>query len=274
MDLVLVIGQIMKKDKILINIEDLSSVEEYKKLGVTNFLFPLKGYSIGYKSFTFDELSKLNCNVYVLVNRLLTDEDIDEFLQLKIPSNIKGFIIEDIGLYEELKGRGYELINFQNHLNNNYKTVNYWLKYYDSLVISTDITREEIKKIVNETTKPLVLNTFGYPMIMYSRRHLVSNFYKHLDKEEKKEIDIKENLSNAHFFLKESEYGTAVFNNRSFDYRSMIDELDDEKIKFYLINEAYTNIQIIKDVIDGKSIPNATTGFLDKKTVYRVGDLK
>ena len=54
----------------------------------------------------------------------------------------------------------------------------------------------------------------------------------------------------------------------------MIDELDDEKIKFYLINEAYTNIQIIKDVIDGKSIPNATTGFLDKKTVYRVGDLK
>lgn len=264
----------MKKDKILINVDNLSDIEEFKKLGITNFLFPLKGYSIGYNDFTFDEIKNISGNIYILANRLLTDSDLDNFLKLEIPSNVKGFIIEDIGLYEELKDSKYELINFQNHLNNNYKTINYWLKYYDSLVISTDITRDEIKKIVSKSLKPLVFNTFGYPMIMYSRRFLVSNFYKHLNQPEKKDICIKENLSNSHFFLKESDYGTAVFNNTPFDHRSIISELDDNKIRFYLINSFNLNINTIKNVINGEYIENSTTGFLDKKTIYRVGDLK
>lgn len=261
----------MKTSKILLQINNLDDIEYYEKLGISNFLFPLKDYSIGYNDFSFDEISKYN-NAYVLMNRILTDEDIDKFLELKIPKNIKGFIVEDVGMYEVLKDKGYTLINYQNHLNNNYETVNYWLKYYDSLVISTDISEEEIFKIVESANKPLVLNTFGYPMIMYSRRTLVSNFYRHLGKETKHSLEIEETMSNSHFFMKESYYGTAVFNKIPFDYRSIIDKLNDN-IMFYLINSSYIDKSIIKDVIEGLDV-HASRAFLDKKTIYKVGDIK
>ena len=120
----------MKKGKILLNISNLNDIEKYKKLGISNFLFPLKDYSIGYTSFTLEEISNFGCECYILANRLLKDTEIDEFLKLNIPKNIKGFIIEDTGLYYALKDKEYELINFQNHLNNNYITINYWLKYF------------------------------------------------------------------------------------------------------------------------------------------------
>lgn len=274
MDLVSVTKITMKRDKILLTISAFEDLEKYKKLGITNFLFPLQGFSVGYTSFSLEEIANVSGYVYILVNRLLTDEDIDNFLALNIPKNVKGFVVEDTGLFYELKGKGYELINFQNHLNNNYKTINYWLKYFESLVISTDITREEIETILKETTKPLVLNVFGYPMIMYSRRTLVSNYFRHYDKKPKYDIVIRENISKNEFLLKESHCGTAVFDNKIIDIRPSLDNFDDEKIKFYLINTEFCDFEMIKKVIIGEPLTDTTEGFLDKKTIYRVGDIQ
>ena len=262
----------MKKDKILLQIDNLRDISFYNKLGITNLLFPLRNYSIGYKTFGFDEIKKYN-NAYVLINRLLTDDDIDAFLKLDIPKNIKGFVVEDTGLCDIISGLGYEVIVFQNHLNNNYLTVNYWLNYYDSLVISTDITEDEVRKIVNHAIKPLVLNTFGYPMIMYSRRTLITNYYMHLNKEKKEYIDLLERSTNSHFFACENEYGTAIFNAKPIDYRSIIDEELDNNIKHYLINSSFCDKKIIEKVISQDDV-ESTRGFLDKKTVYKVGDIK
>ena len=201
MDLVSVIKIMMREDKVLLCIDRLEDIDRYKELGISHFLVPLENYTIGYDSFSFEEISKIDANVYILANRVLTDEDIDEFLNLKIPKNVKGFVIEDIGLYYELKSRGYKLINFQNHLNNNYETINFWLKHFDSLVISTDITKEEIIEIVDKSTKPLILNTFGYPLIMYSRRNLVSNFNRHFNNEPNSQLTIEENIFKSNFLI-------------------------------------------------------------------------
>ncbi len=261
----------MKRDKILLNVSDINDIEKYKKLGITNFLFALKDYSIGYTSFSFEEIGKIGGNIYVLINRILTDDDIDNFLKLKIPTNVRGFIIEDIGLYYELKGSKYELINFQNHLNNNYMTVNYWLKRFDSLVVSTDITEEEICDIVNSSIKPLVINILGYPMIMYSRRNLVTNYCKYYGMDIKKNLSVLEEISGNTFKLVDSPYGTAVFNSKISDYRELVNLLDFNKVKFYLINSEFMSFEEIRDAIEGKPIQNASDGFLHKKTIYRVG---
>lgn len=262
----------MKLDKVLLLISNLNDISSYKKLGITNFLFPLNNYSVGYPTFSFKEVEASKVNAYVFMNRVLEDEDIDSFIDLTIPKNVKGFIVEDIGLIEILKNKGYEVILYQNHLNNNYKTINHWLKSVDSLVISTDITKEEISKIISKSTKDLVLNTVGYPMIMYSRRTLVSNFTKHIGVQTQKKMTINEERNNQDFFLVENEYGTAIFYNIPFDYRELINEFD-SKLKYYLINTAYLEKSAIMDAINGKSI-NASRGFLDTKTVYRIGDIK
>jgi len=246
----------MKTNKILLNVSNIDDIKEYKKLGVSNFLFPLKDFSIGYNSFSFDEIKNIDENVYVLVNRILTDDDIDNILKLNIPSNVKGFVVEDVGLFYELKNKNFELILFQNHLNNNFETINFWLKHFDSLVISTDITKEEIKEIILKAKKPLVLNTFGYPMIMYSRRHLVSNYFKHYGKPLKNEIYVKENVTKNNFIFKESNLGTAVFNNKINDFRDLANEIDDKKLNIiyifqtiYLLKKLVMQLMVLKLLI-------------------------
>ena len=264
----------MKKDKILLCVESLDSIKKYEELGISNFLFPLKDYSVGYEDFSLEDIESCECDAYILANRLLTDDDIDEFLKLEFPSNVKGFLIEDTGLYMELKDKGYTLINYQNHLNNNYETVNYWLDRFDSLVISTDITLEEIEKIIDESKKPLVLYTFGYPMIMYSRRHLVTNYYREFDLGDKKEVVIKDPKKTFEFRLKETKYGTSCFANEILDARKEAKKLDDEKILFYLVNAQGIEEDDVLKVILGEEILNTSQGFLYKKTVFRIGDLK
>lgn len=264
----------MIKDKVLLNISKIEDLEYYKKLGISNFLFPLKDYSIGYEEFTLEEIRNSKTECYILVNRLLKSREIDEFLKLEFPSNIKGFVIEDIGIYYALKGSKYELICYQNHLNNNYKTVNFWLRFFDSLVISTDITKEEVRRILDEASRPLIVKVLEYPMIMYSRRNLISNYNTHYELEQKKEINIKEEISGSNFFLRESEYGTAVFNNRLFDIRNELKEIPDDKVKFYYIDTNFLDKSIITNAINGIDLPNTTTGFFYKKTVFRIGDLK
>ena len=60
----------MKKEKILINIEQLNDIEEYKKIGINNFLFAVENFSIGYKTFKLSDIENLDCNKYLLINRI------------------------------------------------------------------------------------------------------------------------------------------------------------------------------------------------------------
>ena len=46
----------MKKQKVLININNLEEINEYKKIGINNFLFALEGFSIGYNSFDVNDI--------------------------------------------------------------------------------------------------------------------------------------------------------------------------------------------------------------------------
>jgi len=56
----------MKTDKILLNVSSLDNIEEYKELGVSNFLFPLENYSVGYNTFSFEDIKNFKDNAYVL----------------------------------------------------------------------------------------------------------------------------------------------------------------------------------------------------------------
>lgn len=264
----------MTNDKILLNVKSLESLAEYEKLGISNFLFPLKGFSVGYDDFSYDEIESTGKHAFVLLNRLLTDDDIDKFEKMRIPSNVEGFVVEDIGLYEFLSKSEKKVILFQNHLNANRETVSYWLNHFDSLVISTDITEEEIISIMNRASKPLILYTLGKPMIMYSRRKLITNFYDYYKKEKKNEVTLDDPKGEFSFFLRETEYGTSAFNSKILDSTSIIENLPKNKILFYLCDAQTVGDENMIKVLKGEKIANTTEGFLHKKTVFRIGDLK
>ncbi len=141
----------IKMNKNLILVQNKSIISKIKEVDKATFLFPLEGYSVGYPV-TFKELFR------------------------NFPKNIKGIVFEDLGVIDLVKDLDITKILWQNHLNNSYLSVNGFLKYVDSVMVSTDITEEEIKLIISKADKPLTLYVFGYVPVMYSRRHLVSNF--------------------------------------------------------------------------------------------------
>ena len=258
----------MKTSKVLININSLSDIDVYKKVGITNFLFAVNDLSIGYNAFNLDDIPN---DSYLLINRVLDTEGINIFKEI-MPKldRFRGIVFEDLGIYNLMKDKDIELIWNQAHFATNYNSINYYLDNgCTSTVISNEITKEEIKEIFNKANKPLVFNVFGKNMIMYSRRSLVSNFNKYSKIDDINNVNIDEEKTNTHFFLKEDKYGTAVFNKDYFNYINKLD-IDDDKVLYYLVYNLDLEPSKIMDIINGEEYGN--DGFLYKKTTYKMSE--
>ena len=215
----------MKKNKILINIENLNEIEEYKKIGYNNFLFAVNDFSIGYKSFSLEELKELDCNKFLLINRIFNNEDVDRFKEIiSILKYFDGIIFEDIAVYNLLKDKNIKLIWNQTHFATNTSSINYWLELVSSAVISNELTKEEVKDIIDSANKPLVLNIFGKNPIMYSRRTLLSNFNKNFKLNNNRKAILSENITKCEFEAIESDKVTFILNNKYFNLISYINE--------------------------------------------------
>lgn len=263
----------MKKDKILINIENLSDIEEYKKIGINNFLFAVDNFSIGYKTFDINSLINIKENKYLLINKIFNTEDINEFKEIiQLLNKFNGIIFEDIGVYHLLKDTNINLIWNQSHFATNYSSINYWLDLTNSAVISNELTKEEVKEIIDKSNKKIILNVFGKNNIMYSRRTLLTNFNKYFKLKTNKEIILKENISNCEFRMLENESGTFTFDNNYFNIIDYIKYFNNDNILFYLVYPFGLSVPEIKDIIENNSNIKYNDGFMNKKTIYKLGD--
>lgn len=258
----------MNKSKLLININNLSEINEYKKIGISNFLFAVKDYSIGYNTFN---LSEIPYDSYLLINRVMDTKTIEELKTKKEElSKFKGIIFEDLGVYNILKDLTIELIWFQNHFTINKESMSFWLSKVDSAVIGNEITKTEIEELVNIADKPLIFNVLGKNQIMYSRRTLLSNFNKYNNLNDYNDMTLDVHGTKDIFFARENEYGTIIYNNEYFNYIEFANTLNEDKIKYFLIMNLDMNPTEIDEIIKGKSFGD--DGFLNKKTVYKMSD--
>lgn len=259
----------MKTSKILININDLSEMPKYEKIGINNFLFAVKDYSIGYNSFAIEDIPK---DAYLLINRVMDTKAITSLNNIKNSlKKFKGIIFEDLGVYHILKDLNIPLIWFQNHFTTNTSSINYWLDSGClSAIISNELTEDEIINILSNSHKPLILNIFGKNQIMYSRRKLLSNFNMYNDLGDYNRMCLKENNTNHEFLAVEEDYGTVLFNNTYFNYQKLLPKISDDSVLFYYINNIDLTVEEIRDFVNGKAIGD--DGFLNKKTVYKMSE--
>jgi len=264
----------MKKEKILINIENLSEINEYKKIGINNFLFALDYFSIGYNSFDILELKELDCNKYILLNRILNSSDVDKLKSIKEELlNCDGIIFEDIAVFNIFRDYDIDLIWNQTHFATNYSSINYFLNLVSGVVISNEITYQEINEILEKSNKSLILNVFGKNPIMYSRRTLLSNFNKNFNLSDNKDVILSEPITKNEFKVVETEFGTYVKNNTYFNLIPYLNELNNDKISFYLIYPDKLSYREMLDYINGK-MDGTNDGFRNKKTIYKLGEKK
>ena len=254
----------------MVLVQNTSLINKFKNVEKATFLFPLEGYSVGYpKTFKLDEIDEFGA--YILVNRLLNEESIVSLKELfkGFPKNIKGIVFEDLGVLELIKDLDITKILWQNHLNASYLSINGFLKYVDSVMVSTDITYDEVKLIQTKCDKPLVMPIFGYQPVMYSRRHLLTNFNMNYDENVSNPNLITEEVLKDEFKIYENEWGTQLFYNTLYASKRLMDF----DALYYFINTVFVSDEDILSFMQDEelSVP-LSDGFLDKKTIYKLKD--
>ena len=235
-----------------------------------NFLFPVKDFSVGFLN-TYDIDTITTPNAYLYINRILDNKDIKKLEKIlaTLKPNIKGICFTDLGIINLAKKLklSLELIYMQSHNTTNYVSVNYYLDYVDSLLVSTDITENEILSILDHAKKKLVIPYFSLIETMYSRRTLLKNYQKYFALPNKQEETLIEENSKKEFLAIENEYGTVLYAKKFIDYRF----IEHENILYYFINPMHLKQKDVKRILEGKEIAvDKDTGFLHQETYYRL----
>lgn len=257
---------------ILIYVDDINHIDDYRKAGVSAFLFALEGYSVGYNTYTLEEIEKIDVsNKYVMINRVLDCESVDKLNELlPLLNNVKGLVYEDIAVYNLVKDLGLdlEMIFYQNHFATNTNSVNFWLDRVDSIFVSNEITKEEITNIVENASKEVVLHLYGYNQVMYSRRKLLSNWSDFFDIDKKNTNLLTDRATKVQFRAMENEYGTVMYSGKVFNGKEL---LGLGNVKYYYVNPTMIEHDVVIDFLTNNNHNSdmEDNGFLDKETIYK-----
>lgn len=253
----------MKK---IVTVTNREIIDDLRRDTNITLVYPLKSFCVGYEV----EFDIAEIDDYVLVNRILDDADLDKLEDVLNNSNIKGIVFDDLGIIELVKDLDIVKILLLDHLATNTVSINYYLDYVDSVIVSNDLTEEEIRSIVTLANKPLVVNVFGLKTLMYSRRLLLSNYETYHGLEKEKIIDA--GIEDKYFMIVENDYGTVFYAK---NYYNALSLLDLDNVLFFWYNPIFLDKERIKKIVlenDTTDI-NSEALFLDKKTYYKVGDV-
>lgn len=264
--------------KILIAVDDINYIDDYRKVGISTFLFPLKDYCVGYNTYSIAAINKVKVsNKYLLINRILDCESTDNLKNiLSNLDGIKGLVFEDIAVYMLAKklNLAVELIFFQNHFQTNTASCNFWLERVDSIFLGNEITESEIRTIANSTKKPVCVHLYGYNQVMYSRRLLLSNWSDEFNLEKSASNVIIDRATKVKFHALENPYGTVMYSGNIYNGSSL---LDLDNINFFYVNPTLIGHDIVMNFLSNpKSHKNddEDNGFLEKETIYKLKEVK
>lgn len=259
------------------------------------FILGLKDLSINLPYyFCYDEIEELinylnskNKDIFISLNKNMHNKDLgylEEILIKLDKKNITGIMYYDIGIVNMKKRLNLknELVWSQEHMTTNLSTINYWfnegVKY---TYLSSEITKEEIKDIKENTKSMLLINIFGYLPIFTSRRHLVDNYLTRFNKDKKgnKYYMYKENKE---YTVIDDELGTTTYSSYILNGLREYIELDTDYsvVNSFMIDNISKVLDIIgscnKDNIEDKDrelkelVGNTSEGFFIQETIYKV----
>lgn len=284
--------------KILCDIEttDINSYMENKTDGLILYL---KDYSVGSNIyFDLEQITKIvtsyDKDFFISINKNMFNNDLIALEEILISLSklpIKGILFYDMSVLEIKRKNNLDinLVWSQEHMTTNYNTCNY---YYDRgatySYLSSEITLDEIIEIKEKSkTIPLVL-VVGKNFVAHSRRKLITNYYTDLKEDGKDNLEILEKVSNDIYTVTEDKNGSSFSLNKIMNGTSIIKELFDKDFPYIILKENGIEkdqfLELISDTKDYinsncsstkyidkyKSLLGEYTGFLFKKTIYKV----
>lgn len=269
------------------------NIEKYKKIGAEAFIFGLEDFSSGYDNeVSVEEIKKIvndnkDVEIFIAVNKNIFNdelENLNEKLKELNEINIKGILFYDMAVLrlKLLNNYSFDLVWNQTFMVTNYNTCNYYYKKgVKYAFLSKEITKEEANSICDNTDMKMFMFVFGYPSMSYSRRHLLENFYKFMDKDKEKDILNVKNNGNE-YFVKDEKKGSIFYFGKVLNYAKYLNELKAEYLvmsdtmidsSFEEIVKLYRKIidcNDLKCVNDALKLFKDYEGFLNTKTIYKV----
>lgn len=215
--------------------------------------------------------------VIVAMNKMIHNKDLELVKNVinKIKdSKISKIMFYDLGIFNMCRDMDIkkELILSQEHLNASVNSNNF---YYDkgisNVFVTSDITFDEVLEIKNNTNMNIYYTVYGYLPIFYSRRYLLSNYFKYIDKDMSSDTYYIFN-NDMKYMIKEYSYGAIIYS----PLVNLINEIDKiNTIDNMVIDLSYTDdINVIDKFINKDSMDNTYIGFYDKKTIYKLKEEK
>ena len=279
--------------KLLVEVKDKNNLYLDKIPGI---ILPLDKYSVESTCFfTMDEIrdivSNSNLEVFIKINKNLENDDIEDIKNILLELDnigVTGVFFYDLAILELKRelNLNLDLVWNQTHMVNNFETCNYYhSKGCKYALLGKEITLEEIKEIIDKSDITCMVEVVSRPSVAFSKRSLVTNYYKDLGKEEKHEILIHEKVSDDDYLVVENDLGTTFFLNTITNGTSIIKELFESNCKYIIFREyGIDNFnELVSDTMDYISngcIDDSyvekykklgdSTNFFFKKTIYKV----
>ena len=270
--------------------------KENLKFNCDGLILAIKDYAVESNTyFTLDEIKNISDSfsgeIFVKLNKNLMNDDIpfvkDILVQLD-KMNITGVFFYDLAVLELKRelNLNIDLVWNQTHIVNNYKTCNYYYsKGVKYALIGKEITLDEILEIIDLSDITSMVEVVSKPSVAFSKRKLVSNYYKDMGIDGSKEIIVNEKVSNLNFDIKEDSNGTVFFLDLITNGTGIIRDLYDNGCSYIIMREygidnfrelVNDTMEYIKDscsdlsyVLKYKKLGDSTNFFF-KKTIYRV----
>ncbi len=270
--------------------------KENLKFNCDGLILAIKDYAVESNTyFTLEEIKNISDlfsgEIFVKLNKNLMNDDIpfvkDILVQLD-KMNITGVFFYDLAVLELKRelNLNIDLVWNQTHMVNNYKTCNYYYsKGVKYALLGKEITLDEILEIIDLSDITSMVEVVSKPSVAFSKRKLVSNYYKDMGIDGSKEIIVNEKVSNLNFDIKEDSNGTVFFLDLITNGTGIIRDLYDNGCSYIIMREygidnfrelVNDTMEYIKDscsdlsyVLKYKKLGDSTNFFF-KKTIYRV----
>lgn len=259
-------------------------------------ILALDNYSVeSIVSFSVDEIKKIKNNtskeIFVKINKNLMNEDIEKVRNILIELDkigINGVFFYDLAILELKKelNLNIDLVWNQTHMVNNYKTCDYYYsKGCKYALLGKEITLDEIIEIINKSKITSMVEVVSKPSVAFSKRKLITNYYKDLGKRGSEELIIHEKVTDSNYHLIEDSNGTSFYLDIITNGTSVIKELFENKCQYIIMrefgidnfNELITDTKnyISSGCIDNNYVSKYkklgdSTNFFFKKTIYKV----
>ena len=187
-------------------------------------------------TFSVDEIRKItkdypDIDVFVKMDKNLFNDEINDVrhvLQELEQMSIRGVFFYDLAILElkQELSLSLDLVWSQTHMVTNYRTCDY---YYQQGVhyalLSKEITLDEILAIVKKSSILSIVEVVSLPSVGYSRRKLLSNYYKDLEEDSHSTLSILEKITDKKYLVKEEDEGTGIFLDEVLNGTSVIKPL-------------------------------------------------